>query len=184
MDVMSLIDMFAHAGPIGVCGIAMVEKLMPVVPSYVLFVTLGMMMAASTPGDVVIVMAATASGSTLGALWWYGLGYALGPQRSEAMVERYGRYVFLKPSLYRRMASAYAHNHFWVTAISQTVPTVRVYISIPAGVLNLAIMQFLAATLVGSLAWSGSLLALGHVLRVQGAQLPIAWHSLADALAG
>jgi alkaline phosphatase len=171
MDTMSLIDTLAPAGPIGICGIALVEKLMPVVPSYVVFVTLGMMMTASSPGDIAIVMAATASGSTLGALWWYGLGFALGPQRSEAIVERFGRYILLKPSLYRRMASAYTRNHFWVTAISQTIPTVRVYISIPAGVLNLPILKFLAATLVGSLAWSGPLLSLGYLLRQRGADV-------------
>jgi len=171
MDAISLIDTFAPAGPIGVCGIAIVEKLMPVVPSYVLFVTLGMMMAAASPGDLAIVMAATASGSTVGSLCWYGLGFALGPQRSEAMVERFGRYILLKPSLYRRMAQAYRRNHFWVTAVSQTIPTVRVYSAIPAGVLNLAIMKFLAATLVGSLAWSGPLLSLGYMLRQRGADV-------------
>jgi len=171
MDAMALIDTFAPAGPVGIGGIALVEKLMPVVPSYVVFVTIGMMMATASPGDLAVTVAATASGSTLGSLWWYGLGFALGPQRSEAMVERFGRYVFLKPSLYRRMASAYRLNHFWVTAISQTIPTVRVYISIPAGVLNLAIMKFLAATLVGSLAWSGLLLSLGYILRRQGADV-------------
>jgi len=171
MDAMALIDTFAPAGPIGICGIAVVEKLMPVIPSYVLFVTLGMMMPAASPGDLAVVMAATASGSTFGSLCWYGLGFALGPQRSDAMMERFGRYIFLTPSLYRRMAKAYARNHFWVAVISQTIPTVRIYSAIPAGVLNLAITKFLAATLVGSLAWSGPLLSLGYMLRQQSADV-------------
>jgi len=95
----------------------------------------------------------------------------LGPQRSDAMMERFGRYIFLTPSLYRRMAKAYARNHFWVAVISQTIPTVRIYSAIPAGVLNLAITKFLAATLVGSLAWSGPLLSLGYMLRQQSADV-------------
>jgi alkaline phosphatase len=67
------------------------------------------------------------------------------------------------------MAGAYRRNHFWVTVVGQTIPAVRVYLSIPAGVLNLAILNFLGATLIGSIIWSGPLVALGYVLRERGA---------------
>ena len=81
----------------------------------------------------------------------------MGPRRTEALIERFGRFVFLKPALYQRMAEAYRRNHFWVTVVGQTVPAVRVYLSIPAGVLKLAILNFLGATLIGSMLWSGPL---------------------------
>jgi alkaline phosphatase len=67
---------------------------------------------------------------------------------------RFGRFIFLKPTLYQQMAGAYRRNHFWVTVVGQTIPAVRVYLSIPAGVLNLAVANFLMATLIGSLVWS------------------------------
>ena len=183
VDWPAFITLLAEAGPVGIAGIALAEKLVPVLPSYVVFVLLGMI-AASGPGDLAVTVAASATGSTLGAFGWYGLGLALGRRRIERLIGRFGRFVCLKPVLYRRMADAYTRNHFWVTLVGQTIPAVRVYLSIPAGVLRLAIPDFLGATLIGSLIWSGPLLALGYVLREHSADAAFAGLLLVTALAG
>jgi alkaline phosphatase len=127
------------------------------------------MTAASGQGNLAVTVAAIVAGSTIGALGWYCLGLALGPQRAEALIERFGQYVFLKPALYHRMTGAYRRNHFWVTVVGQTIPAVRIYLSVPAGVLQLAIANFLTATLIGSLLWSAPLVTLGYALRESGA---------------
>ena len=163
LDIPACIAWLAEWGPIGIAGIALAEKLLPVVPSYLVFVLLGT--AASGQSDLVVTVAAAAAGSTLGALGWYCVGLTLGPTRVEALVERFGRYIFLKPALYSRMTGAYRRNHFWVTVAGQAIPAVRVYLSIPAGVLHLAVATFLAATLIGSLVWAGPLLTFGYFLR-------------------
>jgi membrane protein DedA with SNARE-associated domain len=168
MDLAGVVTMLVEAGPIGIGCVALAEKLFPVVPSYVVFVLLGMATAVGQT-DLAVSVAATAIGSTIGALGWYCVGLALGPKRVETLVERFGRLILLKPAFYRRMAGAYTRNHFWITVVGQTIPVVRIYLSIPAGVLNLALVNFLVATLIGSLAWSGPLLALGYVLRSKGA---------------
>jgi len=168
MDVSEFVSLLVEAGPVGIAAVALAEKFFPVVPSYVVFVLLGMT-AASGQGDLAVTVAATVTGSTLGALGWYCLGLALGPKRAEGLIERFGRFVFLKPALYHRMTGAYRSHHFWVTVLGQTIPAVRIYLSIPAGVLQLAIANFLTATLIGSLLWSGPLLTLGYVLREKGA---------------
>jgi alkaline phosphatase len=168
MDMSGFVMMLIEAGPIGIAGIALAEKILPVVPSYVLFVLLGMV-AASGQGNLAVTVAAIVAGSTIGALGWYCLGLALGPQRAEALIERFGRFVFLKPALYHRMTGAYRRNHFWVTVVGQTIPAVRIYLSVPAGVLQLAIANFLTATLIGSLLWSAPLVTLGYILRESGA---------------
>jgi alkaline phosphatase len=168
MDMPDFVMMLIEAGPIGIASIALAEKILPVVPSYVLFVLLGMT-AASGQGNLAVTVAAIVAGSTIGALGWYCLGLALGPRRAEALIERFGRFVFLKPALYRRMTGAYRRNHFWVTVVGQTIPAVRIYLSVPAGALQLAIANFLAATLIGSLLWSAPLVTLGYVLRESGA---------------
>lgn len=170
MDTHTFVSVMAEAGPVGIMGIAIAEKIFPIVPSYLVFVLLGMTVALGQ-GDLTITVAAAAVGSTIGSLCWYGLGFALGPERSESFVTRFGRYVFLKPTLYRRMADAYRRNHFWVTVIGQTIPAVRVYLSIPAGVINLAIANYTAAILIGSLVWSGPLLIAGYVLQGRGSDV-------------
>jgi membrane protein DedA with SNARE-associated domain len=181
LDTTALVTMLVQAGPIGIGGIACLEKLFPLVPSYAVFITLGMIVA-SGQGDLATTVAATAIGSTIGSFCWYGLGFALGERRSETMVERFGRFVFLKPALYRRMANAYRRNHFWVTVMGQTIPAVRVYLSIPAGVLNLAVANFLAATLLGSFAWSAPLLTLGYILRERSTDVTLSGMLAAAAL--
>jgi len=183
MDLPAFIALLAEAGPVGIAGIALAEKLVPVLPSYVVFVLLGMI-AASGPGDLAVTVAASATGSTLGAFGWYCLGLALGQQRIEGLIGRFGSFVFLKPVLYHRMADAYTRHHFWVTLVGQTIPAVRVYLSIPAGVLKLAIPDFLGATLLGSLIWSGPLLALGYVLRQHSADAAFSGLLLVTALLG
>ncbi len=169
MDMPGFLTMLVEAGPLGIAGIALAEKFFPFVPSYVVFVVLGMT-AASGQGNLAVTLAAIVAGSTIGALGWYCLGLALGPRRAEALVERFGRFIFLKPALYHRMTGAYRRNHFWVTVVGQTIPAVRIYLSIPAGVLQLAIANFVTATLIGSLLWSGPLVTLGYVLRERGAE--------------
>ncbi len=167
MDIPDVITMLVEAGPIGIGCVALAEKFFPIVPSYVVFVLLGVA-TASGQSNLAVSVAATAIGSTIGALGWYSIGFALGPKRIEPLVERFGRLIFLKPALYHRMAGAYRRNHFWATVAGQTIPAVRIYLSIPAGVLNLAIANFLVATLIGSVVWSGPLLALGYVLHSRG----------------
>ena len=183
MDIPDFITVLAGSGPLGIGAVALAEKFFPMVPSYVVFVLLGMI-AASGPGDLAVTVAATATGSTLGAVGWYCLGLALGKQRIEGLVGRFGPFVFLKPVLYHWMADAYTRNHFWVTLVGQTIPAVRVYLSIPAGVLQLAILNFLGATLIGSLIWSGPLLTLGYVLRERSADAAFSGLLLVTALVG
>jgi alkaline phosphatase len=183
MDVSEFVSLLVEAGPVGIAAVALAEKFFPVVPSYVVFVLLGMT-AASGQGDLAVTVAATVTGSTLGALGWYCLGLALGPKRAEGLIERFGRFVFLKPALYHRMTGAYRSHHFWVTVLGQTIPAVRIYLSIPAGVLQLAIANFLAATLIGSLLWSGPLLTLGYVLGAKGADAASLGLLVVSALVG
>jgi membrane protein DedA with SNARE-associated domain len=183
VDIAACIALLTEWGPLGIAGIALAEKLLPVVPSHFVFVLLGIT-AASGRSDLAVTVAAAAAGSTLGALAWYCVGLGLGPTRVESLVERFGRYIFLKPALYSRMTGAYRRNHFWVTVAGQAIPAVRVYLSIPAGVLQLAVATFLAATLIGSLVWTGPLLTLGYFLRERNVDPASAGMLVVTALAG
>ncbi|MEH2508802.1 membrane protein DedA with SNARE-associated domain [Nitrobacteraceae bacterium AZCC 1564] len=170
IDTHAFVSLMAEAGPVGVVGIAIAEKIFPLVPSYLVFVLLGITVAWGQ-GDLTMTVASAAIGSTIGSLCWYGLGFALGAERSESFVARFGHYIFLKPTLYRRIAEAYRRNHFWVTVVGQTIPVVRVYLSIPAGVINLAVVEFTTAILIGSLTWTGPLLIAGYVLQGRGSDV-------------
>lgn len=163
METSSTIVTLLSFGFVGIGCLAVIEKFVPLFPSYVLLMFLGMTVADSATLAMTILV--TTIGSVIGAVGWYGLGRALGSQRIESLVARYGKYVFLRPSLYGRLTNAYRSNHFWVTLVGQTLPTVRIYLALPAGVLRLEPRAFLAATSLGTLIWNMPFLSLGYALR-------------------
>lgn len=167
MEMPVLVAALLSWGMPGIAVVALVEKLIPVMPSYVLYVFLGMTVVSGN-GDLVAAIAATALGSSFGAATWYALGRALGARRTEAAVERFGRYVLLPPARYRHLAQLYRRNHFVATLLGQITPVVRIYLPLPAGVLRLALPAFLLAVLLGNLIWNASLLSLGYLLRGRG----------------
>ncbi|MBO9661719.1 DedA family protein [Dokdonella sp.] len=167
MDIPGPLAALLAWGLPGIAVIALGEKLIPLVPSYVLYVFLGMT-AVSGSGALVVTILAATLGSSLGALAWYGLGRALGERRTEAAVERWGRWVFLPPQRYRHLAGLYRRNHFIATLLGQVTPVVRIYLPLPAGVLALALAPFTLAIVLGNLAWDAALLGIGYALRGSG----------------
>lgn len=153
----------AALGLVGAFVLALAERLVPVIPSYGLFIFLGSAMV-QAPIDLLPLIVATVLASTLGAVCWYGIGRWLGEERTHRAVKRYGRYVFLREPLYLSLAARYSRNAFLATFIGQTVPVVRVYLSLPAGILKLPLASFAAAVLLGSTIWVGGFITLGYAL--------------------
>jgi membrane protein DedA with SNARE-associated domain len=166
MDTSATIATLMSFGLVGIGLLSLAEKAVPVLPSYVMLMIFGM--TATDGVNLAGMIVATSIGSVAGAIGWYGLGRVLGAGRVEAFVARFGKYVLLKPALYQRLAGAYRSNHFWVTLFGQTLPTVRIYLALPAGVLGLEPKAFLAATSLGTLIWNMPFLSLGYALRSNG----------------
>lgn len=147
----------------GIVCLATMEKFVPLIPSYLLLLFLGM--AVSDINGLGNTILAATTGSTLGAMCWYYLGKFWGAGRVAGLVRRYGRYLFVSMQFYNRMTNAYRRNHFWVTLSGQLIPAVRIYLALPAGVLRLHFPTFAAATCIGSLLWNVTFLCLGYIIR-------------------
>lgn len=143
-----------------------VEKFIPVLPSYILFPAIGM--GASDWPDLLGLCLIASLGSVAGAAAWYYIGASIGPQRVQNWVVRYGKWVFLKPALYKRMRDFYESNPFRITFIGQMIPTVRIFQALPAGVLRLPVIPFLVATALGAQFWIMPLATAGFLLRRRG----------------
>lgn len=156
----SMLDM----GLLGIVALAFAEKLIPVLPSYLMLVFLGATYVSDLP-ELIVLILATVCGSTLGALFWYGIGRLAGRECTDTLVARFGRYIFLPVARYRAMANAYETNQFWITLVAQTIPTTRIFLAMPAGVLRLKLQGFLPATILGIFIWNTPLVVLGFVLR-------------------
>jgi membrane protein DedA with SNARE-associated domain len=146
--------------------ISAVEKFMPAIPSYVLFPVIGM--SASSALDLLLRCLVATAGSVTGAAVWYFVGAAVGPLRVRGFIARYGLWLLLKPQFYERLAASYQHRPFRVTVIGQLIPTVRIFHGLPAGVLRLSLLPFLAATAIGAQCWIVPLSVGGFLLRRQG----------------
>ncbi len=156
-------------GFIGLFVLAILEKFVPLFPSYILLMLLGLTVPDLT--TLVPTVAAITTGSVIGGLGWYAAGWSLGPDKVRSAVIRYGPYVLLRPTFYDRLAAAYHRNHFWTTLSGQIVPGVRIYLALPAGVLRLAPVTFVTATSLGSLMWNAPFLCLGFALRGTGQEV-------------
>jgi len=152
----------------GILVLSFLEKLVPVMPSYVLLVVFGLM-TVDDAGDLAWTVLASTIGSVAGGVGWYMFGRCVGGTRCERLVERYGKFLLLlPPPLYRRLVAAYSRHHFWVTAIGQTVPTARIYLALPAGVIGVSFLPFLIASSLGTVVWNAPLIAIGYLLRGTG----------------
>jgi alkaline phosphatase len=161
------IAQLASYGLAGAFLLALLERLIPVVPSYGLFIFLGSALVAR-PLDLVPLILVTTVASTLSAICWYGIGHALGEARTHELVKRYGRYVGLKERLYLSLAGRYSRNAFVATFMGQIIPVVRCYLSLPAGILALPLGTFALAVLSGSALWVGGFISLGYGLHILG----------------
>ena len=154
-------------GLFGVYCLAFTEKILPVPPSHVLLLSLGMT-AAPGRSMLAILLAVTTVASFAGCLVWYGVGRRIGFDRADRLIERVGRYVFLRPATYRKLGQAYRRNHVRVSLLAQFIPTVRNYLPIAAGALCLPALPFAMATLLGATIWNAGFLLTGYLLRGSG----------------
>ena len=154
-------------GLFGVFCLAFTEKILPVPPSHVLLLFLGMT-AAPDGATLAILLVVTTLASFAGCLVWYGVGRRIGFDRADRLIERVGKYVFLRPATYRKLGHAYRRNHVLVSLLAQFIPTVRNYLPIAAGALCLPALPFAIATLLGATIWNAGFLLTGYLLRGSG----------------
>lgn len=159
-SLMQLIDLHS------VFAAALLEKFIPVLPSYVLFPAIGM--GANSLYDLACRCLIATAGSVGGAAGWYAIGSLIGPWRVRRLSRRYGRWIFLSPHLYETLADSYQRWPLTITLVGQLIPTVRIYQALPAGVLRLPVLPFLLATGVGASCWIVPLASAGHILRRYG----------------
>ena len=154
-------------GLFGVFCLAFTEKILPVPPSHVLLLFLGMT-AAPDGATLAVLLTVTTLGSSAGCLVWYTVGRRIGFDRADRLVERFGKYVFLRHATYRKLGEAYRRRHVRVSLMAQFIPTVRNYLPVAAGALCLPLLPFAAATLFGATLWNAAFLVTGYLMRGSG----------------
>jgi membrane protein DedA with SNARE-associated domain len=161
-----IVNTIADAGYVGIFLLMLLENIIPPIPSE-LIMPLSGFVAARGKLDIVLVVIVGTAGSVIGALPWYFLGARLGEQRIYHLIDRYGRWLTLSRKNID-VASKWYKRHGWnATVAGRLIPALRTLISVPAGIIRMPILPFIACSTIGSLVWVALLSAVGYVLESQ-----------------
>lgn len=100
------------------------------------------------------------AGSLVGAL----ISYAIALWGGRPLVERYGRYVLIRPHELDRADAWFKRHGDAAVFIGRLLPGIRTYISLPAGVAKMPIGRFLLFSLLGAVPWTILFMIIGYSL--------------------
>src|SRR6476469_6131833 len=160
--------LYGAVGYLGVLIAMTIESAMIPLPSELILPYAGFLVSDPTqlepltrsPWDFWIVVVVATIGNTIGSL----IAYAIGAYGGRPFLERYGRYLLIRPHEIE-IADAFFAKHGAATVfIGRLLPIVRTFISFPAGVARMPIVPFIAYSTAGAFLWSILLVYAGTVL--------------------
>jgi len=153
-----ILDSTSYAGATGLMAL---ESMIFPLPSEAVMPFVGFQVA-DGKWNLWLAIAATSLGSMIGS--W--LSYAMGFYGGKPLVLKVGKYLLLNQrdldrteQFFHRKAGA------TIVFIARFVPVIRHFISIPAGIGRMPLLQFSLVTLIGATIWNTFLLGLGMKLR-------------------
>lgn len=152
-----------RCGPVGIALLMFLENVFPPIPSELIMPLAGYL---ATRGDmnILVVIAAGTIGSLLGTLPWYYLGRRLGHDGVRHLAEKHGRWLTMSPSDVDAASDRFKRHGNLSVTLGRLIPTVRTLISVPAGVANMPLWQFIFFSSIGTLLWTAALALAGYLL--------------------
>lgn len=165
-----ILTLIARGGYLGIFALMVIENVFPPIPSEVIMGLGGIAVARGDMAMTPLLIWATA-GTTLGNLFWYGVGRWIGYERLKPFVDRHGRWLTLRWSDVEAMHRFFLKHGGWVVFVCRFMPTFRTMISLPAGMARMSLPRFLVATFTGSAIWIAVLAYAGLILGSQFGRL-------------
>src|SRR4030095_148376 len=113
------------------------ETVFPPIPSEVIMSVAGV---ASGQGklDFWLVVASGTAGAMLGNILWYLAARALGIQRLEPLIHRWGLWLRMSWAEVKRAERWFSKHGTFFVFVGRLLPTVRSLVSVPAGLLRMS----------------------------------------------
>jgi membrane protein DedA with SNARE-associated domain len=168
-------SLYGAVGYIGVMIAMAIESAMVPLPSELILPYAGFLVSDTSqleplthgPWNFWIVAIVATVGNTLGSL----VAYAIGAYGGRPFLERYGRYLLIRPHEIV-VADAFFAKHGGATVfIGRLLPIVRTFISFPAGVARMPLGTFIVYSTAGAFIWSCLLVYAGTVLGANWTQI-------------
>jgi membrane protein DedA with SNARE-associated domain len=157
----TLIPWIATTGILGLAGVTLLERLVPVLPSTAFLVALGVAVDEGHWSMIGALWSSTA-GSLLGCLSIYGIGLMLGEARSFAVLNESARFFGISQGKLRRSMVYFRRYDRTIVFGSQLIPSVRLIAPGVAGVLRVKPREFLMATTLGIALWNSLFIGIGY----------------------
>lgn len=154
---------------VGLAGIAFlmfVENVFPPIPSELIMPLAGFN-AANGDQNLIAVIIAGSVGSLAGAVFWYWVGMRIGTDRLKRLARRHGRWLTISPDEIDQSNAWFKRHGGMAVMVGRLIPTVRTFISVPAGVSEISFAKFLAYSTVGTVVWTSFLTLAGYWLQSQ-----------------
>lgn len=158
-----IIRLIEQAGYLGVAFLMFLETVFPPIPSEVIMSVAGVAAGQGRLNYWLVVASGTA-GAMLGNILWYLAARALGIQRLEPFIRRWGRWITMSWGEVKKAERWFALHGTFFVFLGRLLPTVRSLVSIPAGLLKMSFRRFLLASTLGTAAWTALLAYAGFKL--------------------
>jgi membrane protein DedA with SNARE-associated domain len=161
-------NLYGAVGYLGVTIAMAIESAMIPLPSELILPYAGFLVSDPTqlepltgqPWNFWLVVLFATIGNTLGSL----IAYAIGAYGGRPFLERYGRYLLIRPHEIE-LAEEFFRKHGAATVfIGRLLPIVRTFISFPAGVARMRLSTFIIFSTAGAAIWSTLLVYAGVLL--------------------
>jgi membrane protein DedA with SNARE-associated domain len=161
-----IVHLIEQSGYLGIGFLMFLETVFPPIPSEVIMPVAGM--TASRSGlNVVGVIASGTAGAMLGNIVWYLAARALGHDRLEPFVRRYGKWITISWRDVERAHHWFDRHGFVFVMTGRIIPTIRSLVSVPAGLLDMRFRNFVIASTIGTAVWTTFLTMVGVKLQEQ-----------------
>jgi membrane protein DedA with SNARE-associated domain len=161
-------NLYGAVGYLGVMIAMAIESAMIPLPSELILPYAGFLVSDPTqiepltgqPWNFWLVVVFATIGNTLGSLIAYGIGAYGG----RPFLERYGRYLLIRPHEIELAEQFFAKHGAATVFIGRLLPIVRTFISFPAGVARMRLSTFVIYSTAGAAIWSALLVYAGVLL--------------------
>ena len=144
--VIRLIDFGGYAG---VFLLSLIETILLPLPSELILPIAGMRAANGPLGLAGVILASTA-GSMTGNMIWYWVARSIGLARLRHFVDRHGRWLAMDWRDVDRVAQLFHRFGPAIVFSGRLVPAVRTFVSIPAGLVRMKLLNFILWSTVGT----------------------------------
>lgn len=155
-----LIDWGGYAG---VFLLMLLETIFPPIPSEVIMPVAGLR-AANGPMSLGGVIAAGTAGAMAGNLFWYFVARWIGPARFRRFIERHGRWLSMDLYDVDKVQRLFGRFGAWLVMLGRMTPTIRTFVSVPAGLTQMNLASFFVWSTIGTAGWSAALALAGYAL--------------------